>query len=171
LSLCLAGVWGEGGAGAEVAAAAQATATALASIVGSLQQSITSCVTHPTVGSCLEAAGAAVLLLGTSFADAGGDAAEEGAAGASIPDSTIIARGGQSSLPPPGEVFFGRAGADVEEAGQGVVHGSFRWTTAGDIRAEGGTVEPAPEFNKGVGQTNYQHVDVCLGEGPVNGAT
>lgn len=29
----------------------------------------------------------------------------------------------------------------------------------------GGTVEPAPEFNEGVGQTNYQHVDVCLGEG------
>lgn len=59
----------------------------------------------------------------------------------------------------------------AEEAGQGVVHGSFRWTTAGDLRAGGGTVEPAPEFNEGVGQTNYQHADVCLGEGPVNGAT
>jgi len=61
-------------------------------------------------------------------------------------------------------VFSGAQGQTVEEAGQGVVHGSFRWTTAGDIRAGGGTVEPAPEFNEGVGQTNYQHVDVCLGE-------
>jgi hypothetical protein len=87
------------------------------------------------------------------------------AEGASIPDSTIIARGGQGPLKPPGEGFSGAQGQTAEEAGQGVVHGSFRWATAGDIRAGGGTVEPAPEFNEGVGQTNYQHVDVCLGEG------
>jgi hypothetical protein len=62
-------------------------------------------------------------------------------------------------------VFSGAQGQTIEEAGQGVVHGSFRWTTAGDIRAGGGTVEPAPEMNPAVGQTNYQHVDVCLGEG------
>jgi hypothetical protein len=43
-----------------------------------------------------------------------------------------------------------------------VVHGSFRWTTAGDIRVRGA----APEFNEGVGQTKYQPVDVCLGEWP-----
>jgi hypothetical protein len=62
-------------------------------------------------------------------------------------------------------VFSGAQGQTAEEAGQGVVHGSFRYATAGDIRAAGGSVEPAPEFNEGVGQTNYQHVDVCLGEG------
>lgn len=39
------------------------------------------------------------------------------------------------------------------------------WTTAGAIRAGGGTVEPVPELNPRVGQMNYQDVDVCLGEG------
>ncbi len=95
--------------------------------------------------------------------DNGGGTA--GDAGASIPNSTVIARGGQGDLDPPGVVFSGAQGQTVEEAGQGVVHGSFRWTTAGDIRAGGGTVEPAPELNAGVGRINYQHVDVCLGEG------
>jgi len=87
-------------------------------------------------------------------------------AGASIPDSTIIAHGGtREVLYPPGEVFSGSQGQTVTEAGQGVVHGKFRWTTAGDIRTAGGTVEPAPEMNPIVGKINYQHVDVCLGEG------
>ncbi len=63
-------------------------------------------------------------------------------------------------------MFSGTQGRTIEEAGQGVPNGKFRWTTAGDIRAGGGTVEPNPEFNERVGQTNYQHVDVCLGEGP-----
>ncbi len=62
-------------------------------------------------------------------------------------------------------MFSGAQGQTAEEAGQGVVHGSFRYTTAGDIRDGGGAVDPAPEFNDRVGQTNYQHVDVCLGEG------
>ncbi len=62
-------------------------------------------------------------------------------------------------------MFSGSQGQTVTEAGQGVVHGKFRWTTAGDIRTAGGTVEPAPEMNPIVGKINYQHVDVCLGEG------
>jgi RHS repeat-associated protein len=90
-------------------------------------------------------------------------AAETGAS--SIADSTIIARGGQGAMQNAGEVFSGAQGRTVEEAGQGVVHGSFRWTTAGDIRAAGGSVEPTPELNATVGETNYQHVDVCLGGG------
>ena len=53
----------------------------------------------------------------------------------------------------------------MNEATQGLKHGQFRWTTAGDIRQAGGTVEPVPEFDPGVGATNYQHVNVCLGEG------
>jgi RHS repeat-associated protein len=87
--------------------------------------------------------------------------------GASLPDSTIIARGGVANpIPPPGEEFSGAQGQTVQEAGQGVPNGQFRWTTAGDIRAGGGTVEPAPEYNDRVGKVNYQHVNVCLGEGP-----
>jgi hypothetical protein len=53
----------------------------------------------------------------------------------------------------------------VEEAGAGVPHGTIRSTTAGEIRAAGGSVEYAPEYNEAVGRINYQHVDVCLGEG------
>ena len=95
-----------------------------------------------------------------------GPAPEAAGAGSSIPDSTIIARGGTNPVfPPPGEVFSGSQGQTVAEAGQGVVHGQFRWATAGDIRAAGGTVEPAPELNPIVGKINYQHVDVCLGAG------
>jgi hypothetical protein len=40
-----------------------------------------------------------------------------------------------------------------------------RAATSGAIRSGGGTVEPAPELNPRVGRVNYQHVDVCLGEG------
>lgn len=81
--------------------------------------------------------------------DNGGDAAVDAGADASIPNSTLIARGGQGDLQPPGEVFSGAQGQTVEKAGQGVVHGSFRWTTAGDIRAGGGTVEPASGIDPG----------------------
>jgi len=83
-----------------------------------------------------------------------------------IPDATVIVRGGQGELPPPGEVFSGSLGSTLEDAAAGVRHGTVRSTTAGDIRAGGGTVEPNPELDPRVGQTNYQHVDVCLGSGP-----
>ena len=123
------------------------------------------------IGPAFGPAGFAVgsLVGSSSSSGSGGESGPgEGDAGGgpSIPDSTIIARGGQSDLPPPGEVFSGAQGQTIEEAGQGVVHGSFRWTTAGAIREAGGTVEPAPEYNAKIGQYNFQHVDVCLGEGP-----
>jgi RHS repeat-associated protein len=92
-------------------------------------------------------------------------APQAASAGSSIPESTIIARGGTTDLLPPGQVFSGSQGQTVAEAGQGVVHGQFRWATASDIRAAGGTVEPAPELNPAIGKMNYQHVDVCLGAG------
>ena len=85
--------------------------------------------------------------------------------GPAIADSTIIARGGQGAMPDAGEIFSGSQGRTVGEAGQGVVHGSFRTTTAGELRAAGGSVEPDPEWNPTVGETNYQHVDVCPGGG------
>lgn len=53
----------------------------------------------------------------------------------------------------------------MEEAAAGVPHGTIRATTAGEIRAAGGSVEYAPELNEAVGRVNYQHVDVCLGDG------
>jgi len=83
-----------------------------------------------------------------------------------IPDATVIVRGSQGELPPPGEVFSGSLGSTLEDAAAGVRHGTVRSTTAGDIRAGGGTVEPNPELDPRVGQTNYQHIDVCLGLGP-----
>lgn len=44
-------------------------------------------------------------------------------------------------------------------------HMTIRSTTAGEIRAGGGTVDYATEFNSNVGATNYQHVNVTVGEG------
>jgi hypothetical protein len=82
----------------------------------------------------------------------------------SIADDTVIARGGTKDLPSAGELFSGAQGRTLEEFAGGLKHGQMRSTTAGEIRAGGGTVEPNPEFDPGVGQTNHQHVDVCLGE-------
>jgi len=46
---------------------------------------------------------------------------------------------------------------------------SFMASSGGPRRATfgllSGTVEPAPEMNLQVGKINYQHVDVCQGEG------
>ncbi len=114
-------------------------------------------------GATLEPAATELAAIDAAGAEGALDAA--GAEGA-LPDSTAIVRGGQSDLPPPGEVFSGSQGQTLDEAAQGVPHGTIRSTTAGEIRASGGTVERNPEFNANVGRTNYQHVDVCLGEGP-----
>ena len=80
-----------------------------------------------------------------------------------VPDDYVIVRGGQSPMPGAGEVFSGSMGTSVSEAGGGVPHGSIRVTTAGAIRAAGGTVTYAPEPTAG-GAMNYNHVNVSLGE-------
>ena len=85
--------------------------------------------------------------------------------GGKVADSTTIVRGGQSDVPVAGETFSGSQGATLDQAAAGVPHGTIRSTTAGQIRAGGGTVEHAPEFNSKVGRTNNQHVDVCVGPG------
>jgi hypothetical protein len=82
---------------------------------------------------------------------------------AEIADSTIIARGGQGEMPPPGELFSGSRGQTVAEASQGLRHGTVRTTTAGQIRASGGTVDIAPEFDNVANAINHQHVNICLG--------
>ena len=67
------------------------------------------------------------------------------------------------SRPPPGETFSG-AGGTAWEAAAGVPHGQIRITTAGSIRAGGGTVG----FTRGytpTGAINPAHVGITLGPG------
>jgi hypothetical protein len=81
-----------------------------------------------------------------------------------IPDDSIIVKGGTKAPPMPGEEFSTSHGATLEEAGAGVPHGQVQPTTAGAIRANGGTVTPAPEMTGNV--MNYQHANVVEGSAP-----
>ncbi len=82
-----------------------------------------------------------------------------------VPDSNVVVKGG--TRPPPSETFSGAQGRTLGEAGQGVPHNQVQATTAGDIRASGGTVDVAPEpAGPGSPVINYQHVNVTPGEGP-----
>jgi hypothetical protein len=85
--------------------------------------------------------------------------------GGAVPDEAIVVRGGESPVPPSGETFSGAAGSTLEDAAQGVPHGKIRATTAGKIRAGGGTVVSKPEPTRS-GVMNQKHVDICLGSGP-----
>jgi len=96
-------------------------------------------------------------------APTGGGGASAGASG-SVPDDFIVVRGGTSPVPPSGEVFDGAAGQTLEEAASGVPHGTIRSTTAGEIRAGGGSVESRPEPSRS-GTMNNKHVNICLGSG------
>ena len=58
-----------------------------------------------------------------------------------------------------------RADRSLEEAAQGVPHGTIRATTAGEIRSAGGTVQRAPELTR-TGVMNEKHVNICQGSGP-----
>jgi len=80
-----------------------------------------------------------------------------------VPDGTVIVRGGQSDMPSPGTTFSGSQGNTVSEAGAAVPHGSIRPTTAGNIRAGGGTVEVSPEKTSG-GNVNGNHVNITEGK-------
>ena len=77
-----------------------------------------------------------------------------------IPDNFIVVRGGQSEMPAPGSIFSGSVGSSVEESAAGVPHGMIRWTTAGEIRAKGGTVSYEPEPAPNSATINRQHVHV-----------
>lgn len=65
-----------------------------------------------------------------------------------IPEEFVIIRGGVKDLPMPGTPFSGAMGRTIAEAGAGVPHNRIRVTTAGAIRAGGGSVEPAPEMDR-----------------------
>jgi uncharacterized protein RhaS with RHS repeats len=79
-----------------------------------------------------------------------------------VPDSQMIVRGGTGDMPAPGQVFSGSQGSSVGDAGKGVPYGQIRTSTAGEIRAGGGTVDVAPEPTRS-GQINGQHVNVTEG--------
>jgi RHS repeat-associated protein len=81
-----------------------------------------------------------------------------------VADDLVVVRGGTKEMPAPGETFSGAAGRTLDEAASGVPHGQIRVTTAGQIRAGGGTVKHAPELTRS-GVMNPLHVNICLGRG------
>jgi RHS repeat-associated protein len=81
-----------------------------------------------------------------------------------VPNESVIVKGGTKPPPVPGEEFSISYGVTLDEAGAGVPHGQIQPSTAGQIRANGGTVTPAPEMT---GDTmNYQHANVVEGDTP-----
>lgn len=76
-----------------------------------------------------------------------------------VPNGFAVVRGGGSPLQPSGTMFSGAAGPTLEAAASAVPHGRIRVSTAGAIRAEGGTVEWAPERSRH-GTVNQQHVNI-----------
>ncbi|MEV6964220.1 polymorphic toxin-type HINT domain-containing protein [Hamadaea sp. NPDC051192] len=82
--------------------------------------------------------------------------------GWTVPDDFIILRGGTGDWPPPGTIISGVMGESVEDAAMALAWGKMRVTTAGEIRAAGGTVTYAPELTR-AGLMNYKHVNVVLG--------
>jgi hypothetical protein len=84
-----------------------------------------------------------------------------------VPDSAVIVRGGKAYTPQPGNILSAQMGASVAEAAAGLPHGTIRVTTAGEIRAAGGTVELVPEPAYLGGPVNTWHVNVTEGANPV----
>ena len=80
-----------------------------------------------------------------------------------VPDSHTVVRGGTGDLPEPGTEFSGSHGSNLEEAASGVPHGTIRDTTAGKIRADGGSVDVRPEPAYEGGPMNNRHVNVRTG--------
>jgi RHS repeat-associated protein len=79
-----------------------------------------------------------------------------------VPNDFVIVRGGQTDVPASGTLISGSTGATAQQAATGVPHGSIRQTTAGEIRAQGGTVTYVPEPSAS-GNMNYRHVDIVEG--------
>ena len=81
-----------------------------------------------------------------------------------VPDAWMVVKGGGKPPPTPGEVFSTSYGTTLNEAGAGVPHGQIQPTTAGQIRAGGGSVDVAPEMTGDV--MNFQHANVVEGSPP-----
>ena len=76
-----------------------------------------------------------------------------------VPDDYVVVRGGNSPMPATGTLFSGAAGPTLLAAACAVPHGQLRATTAGAIRAAGGTVVWQPGLARS-GTINKQHVHV-----------
>ena len=83
-----------------------------------------------------------------------------------VPDRAIIVRGGQPYAHQPGNIISAQMGSSAVEAALGLPHGTVRITTAGEIRAAGGTVELVPEAAYLGGPINTWHVSITEGAGP-----
>jgi len=83
-----------------------------------------------------------------------------------VPDSAIIVRGGQAYTHQSGNVISAQMGSSAAEAASGLPHGTVRITTAGEIRAAGGTVELVPEPVYLGGPVNTWHVSITEGASP-----
>jgi hypothetical protein len=83
-----------------------------------------------------------------------------------VPDSAIIVRGGRAYTHQPGSILSAQMGSSAAEAAAGLPHGTVRVTTAGEIRAAGGTVELVPEAAYPGGPMNTWHVNVTEGANP-----
>jgi hypothetical protein len=81
-----------------------------------------------------------------------------------VPNDWVVVKGGTKPPPPPGDIFSTSFGRTLDEAGAGVPHGQIRPTTAGQIRANGGSIEVAPEMTGEV--MNYQHANVVESKAP-----
>jgi hypothetical protein len=83
-----------------------------------------------------------------------------------VPDDVIIVRVGQTYAHQPGNIISAQMGPSAAEAAAGLPHGTVRVTTAGEIRAAGGTVELVPEAVYPGGPLNTWHVNITEGVNP-----
>lgn len=98
------------------------------------------------------------------FPDPCGEVFEQAVAGGAdplqvIPDDYAVVRGGIRSWPPAGTAFSAAVGPTLVTAAAAVPYGTLRATTAGQIRAAGGTIEWLPEHSPHR-TLNLQHVHV-----------
>jgi hypothetical protein len=83
-----------------------------------------------------------------------------------VPDGAIIVRGGKAYTHQPGNTISAQMGSRAAEAAAGLPHGTVRITSAGAIRAAGGTVELVPEPVYPGGPVNTWHVNITEGANP-----
>jgi hypothetical protein len=76
-----------------------------------------------------------------------------------VPDDYVVVHGGIAPVPPAGTEYSGATGPDLAAAACAVPHNKIRVTTAGAIRAGGGTVEWELEISRN-GAINRQHVNI-----------
>ena len=68
-------------------------------------------------------------------------------------------------MPEPGTKFSGSYGRTLEEAAAAIPHGTLRATTAGAVRASGGSVEWELDVSRS-GVLNENHVNIVEGNRP-----